>query len=90
MFTVEQAEGVSISIEELDKIMMYLERAILGSVRGVDVATKYSSKQWILVLLGTDKDQIRIVTERVMKEFYKMYDQKKVSVYYDVADLSEK
>ncbi len=34
-----------------------------------------------------DEDQISIVTERIMKEFYRMYDKKELSIHYDVAAL---
>lgn len=89
MFTVAANPGEKVSLEEREQVMSFLEHAIIASVRGVDVTTRYSSTQRIVMLMNLDQEQIEIVTDRIMKEFYKMYDQRRISVYYDVADLSE-
>ena len=35
-----------------------------------------------------DEDQVHVVTDRIMMEFYKMYDKKQINIHYDSADLS--
>lgn len=88
MFTVLSNDGIRVSVEERERVMEFLDHAIISSVRGVDVTTRYSSTQRIVMLMNLSQEQIHIVTERIIKEFYKMYDRKEISVYYDVADLS--
>ncbi len=87
MFTLRPIEGIDIRIEERDRAMELLEKAILSKIRGVDVTTRYSSTQRIVMFMKMDEDQISIVTERIMKEFYRMYDKKELSIHYDVAAL---
>lgn len=89
MFTIAVNPGEKVSLEEREQVMSYLERAIISSVRGVDVTTRYSSTQRIVMLMNLNHEQIAVVTDRIMKEFYKMYSQRRISVYYDIADLSE-
>lgn len=88
LFTVIPRDEKNVSVEERERVMGLLERAIILSVRGVDATTKYSSTQRLVLLMKLDEEQIHIVTERIMKEFFKMYDKKEINVYYDVADLN--
>ncbi len=89
MFTLQPIEGVNIEIEERDHAMELLEKAILSKIRGVDVTTRYSSTQRIVMFMKMEEDQIELVTERIMKEFYRMYDKKQLSIHYDVAALGQ-
>jgi GGDEF domain-containing protein len=74
-------------LDERDRIMGLLEKAISVSVGGVDVCARYSSTQRIVILVEHTKEEVDAVIERIMKEFYKMYDKKEVSISYDVANL---
>ena len=89
MFTVLPNDGASVTVEEREEAMEILECAIIASVRGVDVTTRYSSTQRIVLLMNLTEDQLSIVTERIMREFYRMHGHKKLSVYYDAADLGQ-
>lgn len=88
LFTVLPNDEDKVSVEERERVMGLLEQAIILSVRGVDVTTKYSSTQRIVLLMNLNEEQIHIVTDRIMKEFFKLYDKKEISVYYDIADLN--
>lgn len=87
MFTILPNEGIDVSVEERDWAMEILAKAVIGSLRSIDVTTKYSSSQQIVMLLGLKEEQIQIVTDRVLKEFYRMYNRKKVNIVYEIADL---
>ena len=76
------------TVDETERVMTILERAILKSIRSVDATTKYSATQRIVLLLNMDEDQVHVVTDRIMMEFYKMYDKKQIAIHYDSADLS--
>jgi diguanylate cyclase (GGDEF)-like protein len=88
MFTVLPNEGEKVSVEEHERVMGILERAIMVSVRDEDMTAKYSSTQRIVILVNREEAQVEEATNRIMKEFYKMYDKKEISVYYDAVDLT--
>lgn len=88
LFTLMSDQEHRVSVDETDRVMTILERAILKSIRSVDATTKYSATQRIVLLLNMDEDQIHVVTDRIMMEFYKMYDKKQINIHYDSADLS--
>jgi ribosomal silencing factor RsfS len=89
LFNLKPIDGIHMELDERDRIMSLLEKAISSSIRGVDVSARYSSTQRIVILVDHSKEQINDLTDRIMKEFYKMYDQKEVSVSYDEADLGQ-
>lgn len=87
MFTIFPVDEKNISLEEREYIMDILKKAVIGNIRGEDVTTKYSSTQRIVLLFGLTREQIEIVTGRILKDFYRMYDKKQVSIHYDIAEL---
>lgn len=88
LFTLISDQEHRVSVDETDRVMTILERAILRSIRSVDATTKYSATQRIVLLLNMDEEQVHLVTDRIMMEFYKMYDKKQIYIHYDSADLS--
>lgn len=88
MFTLEENGGAKVSVEERDNVMNILEIAIVGAVRGVDVTTKFSSTQRLVLLLNTSAENVEIVITRILMEFYKMYGKKEMNVFYDTARIS--
>ena len=88
LFTLISDQEHRVTVDETERVMTILERAILKSIRSVDATTKYSATQRIVLLLNMDEEQIHVVTDRIMMEFYKMYDKKQIHIHYDSADLS--
>lgn len=87
LFTLEPESESKISLEQREHVMGILEQAILMTIRGVDVSTKYSSLQRLVILMNTPKENISIVTDRIIKEYYKMYTKKDFMIHVDVADI---
>jgi hypothetical protein len=87
LFTVSYMDGNKITVEEQERVMDFLERAIITSM-GVDgFTTRYGGSQRIVLLSGKSKEQEENITAHIMMEFYKMYDRKEVTVTYQSADL---
>lgn len=68
LLTIEPNESVEASEEEL---MQYLEETVAESLRAMDAGTKYSSRQYIVLLLDTDEANGRIVAERLIQNYKK-------------------
>ena len=67
--------------------MQTLELAVASSVRLVDVGTRYSSIQYIVILLDTDFENGKKVADRVIKKFYQMYGGRGVVISYDIQTM---
>lgn len=67
--------------------MQTLELAVASSVRMVDIGTRYSNIQYIVILLDADIESSRRVADRVVKKFYQMYGGRGITVSYDIQTM---
>ena len=86
LFTLFSSDGSEIALERMEFAMQCMEQSICKSLRGVDVGTRYSSSQFLVVLMGTEKDNIRIVTDRIIQNYFKLYGGKDITLTFDIAD----
>lgn len=86
LFTLFSSDGSELKLERMEIAMQCMEQAICKSLRGVDVGTRYSSSQFLVVLMGTEKENIRVVTDRIIQNYFKLYGGKDITVTFDVAD----
>ncbi|MBR1816939.1 MAG: diguanylate cyclase [Lachnospiraceae bacterium] len=89
LFTVSQIKGTKTFLDEQERVMELLEKAMVNSVRNVDVVTRYSSTQLAILLMNLSKEEVDTVINRIMTEFLRTYDKNEFSVHYDTADLSK-
>ena len=72
MVTLEGEKGEAYYMEELEKAMYYMEQSIRRTVRNVDVVTRYNRQQFLVILVGTDPEGVRIAMDRIIRGYYKM------------------
>lgn len=87
LFTLFSSDGSEIKLERMEIAMQCMEQAICKSLRGVDVGTRYSSSQFLVVLLGTQRENISVVTDRIVENYFKLYGGKDITITYDVANF---
>lgn len=90
MLTLEPIDYNNFDIEEQEYAMYCMKKAIKGALRNTDVSTRFSSEQFLVILLNaTDKD-LDMILKRIHKKFDKEYKRNEVNVSYDIADLNDK
>lgn len=82
--SIDENDNLRLNFEEP---MQTLELAVASSVRLVDVGTRYSSIQYIVILLNTDIENGKKVADRVIKKFYQMYGGRGVVISYDIQTM---
>ena len=87
LFTIQPNNNVRMNTENNSKVMEYLEKAVFKQTNESDIAIRYSSNQWIVILQDQDEDSANQIAEQIMKEFYKMYAKRNVSIHYAVAEV---
>ena len=50
--------------------MLYLKNAILNSLRGCDIFTRYSSSQYLLLIPAPNAELITQIINRIMEHYY--------------------
>lgn len=87
LFTMSE-NNENVTVEERERVMTLLERAIVLSIRNEDISIKYSSTQRLVLLNIQQSEEAKVIVDKIMKEFFKMYDKKEVSVYYDMEEIT--
>ncbi len=90
LITLEPGDNdINVSTEEQEKAMYYMEQAIRQTIRNVDVLTRYSSRQYLVILVGTGTEGVKIAVDRMFRGYYKMNGSGTFSPSYTVADPEE-
>lgn len=90
LFTANTTGSSVTEQQEIDTALDILEQAIYTSLRRVDVSTKYSSKQIIVILMDADAKNGDMVAGRIVNCFKKIYKGDKVEINYDIAKMEGK
>lgn len=73
LMTVKGRRGEGrIDIAGQEEVMAELEKAISTALRNSDVYTRYSSSQYIVILMDADEENGKMVADRILNTFYKM------------------
>ncbi len=89
MISLELGPGETIRSEELEKAMYYMEQSIRQTMRSVDVLTRYSRQQFLVILLGADDKGVKMAVDRIFRGYYKMNGSGAFSPSYSVADTQK-
>lgn len=73
MVTMETAPDNITYIEDIEYALTCMEQAIHHRIRKVDVCTRYSSMQYLIILFEADETKIPQVMDRIFIEYYKLY-----------------
>ena len=86
LFTLSRDENENPGLNSQEP-MQTLELAVASSVRMVDVGTRYSNIQYIVILLDANLENGRKVADRVVQKFYQMYGGRGIMVSYDIQTM---
>ena len=89
MITLEAVNKETLYLDEREHAMTCMEQTIKASLRAVDVSTRFSSEQFIVILMNAQNRDIDMITNRIADNFHKVYHRDLIRVHFDVADLSE-
>ena len=87
LFTLGNEDREYLDNDICEEAMATLEVAVAYSLRMVDVGSRYSSLQYIVILVGTNLENGRMVAERVINQFYKIYSGASIGLSYDIQTM---
>lgn len=76
-------------IEEIEKALDCMEQSIRSKIRKVDVCTRYSSMQYLIILFEPQENQIPNVMERIFMHYYKLCDREDFKPQYEYIKMTE-
>ncbi len=86
LFTLTGKDNEIPAGSELDEALSHLKRAITTAIRSGDVATNYSSSQYIVILVDSTKANGYLVAERIRK-LYLESSKSGISLSYDIDEI---
>lgn len=87
LFTVKTSDEQVPDPDKLSLAMDMLGDVVGMSLRKGDVGTRYSSCQYIVILMGTDTKDGMIVTNRIVENFNKVCRVDGIKIYYDINNI---
>ena len=88
LFTLSKKDGRAVDPVTLSEAMFDLENVIKISLRIGDVATKYSSCQYLVMLIGARDSDTRHVADRIVKNYSSFAERYNVSLLFDSENVS--
>ena len=74
MVTMNTQPNSTMYIEHIEQALECMEQAIRKKIRKVDIYTRYSSLQYLIILSEPNKDQIPKIMNRIFIQYYKLYN----------------
>ncbi len=87
LMTVKSRRADSPDIAGQEEVMAELEKAISTALRNSDVYTRYSSSQYIVILMDATEENGKKVAERIMDVFHRMQKNDVFMVQSDICKM---
>ena len=88
LFTLFECSNTVIDTEELFHAMKKLEQAIIVSLRRGDVATRYSSSQFVVILMDASEENGFMVVNRIKDTWTQINDFSGIDMEYDIRAIA--
>lgn len=88
LLTIDFERSVPMEFEERDDLMKDLEISVAKSLRSVDVCTRFSSAQMLLLLVDTDPAYVASTVQKMLSHFYVLHNPSDVKIVYETEDIT--
>lgn len=87
LVTLYAKSNKTMYIDDIEQGMKHMETAIKNTIRSVDICTKYSSVQFLIVLLEAGDENVHTIVNRIFTLFYKMNQNPDLIPKYEISTL---
>ena len=87
MVTMETVQDTLPYIEEIEEALDHMGEAIQDNIRKVDVCTRYSAMQYLIILSHPEEVQIPNIMSRIFMEYYKLQDSQHFTPSYEYISM---
>ena len=89
MVTLENTASCPPQVEEIEQTLSYMEQAICSTTRCVDVCTRYSSMQYLIMLFQLTETQIPHIMERIFTQYHTLSKRDDFLATYEYQDMTD-
>lgn len=88
LLTIDFDRSMPMEFDERDTVMHELELSVTKAMRGVDISTRFSSAQLLLILVDAIPSNVPQAVQRMLHQFYMIYRPADVKVTFETADIT--
>ena len=90
MVTMDTLPEHVMYIESIEQALECMEKAIRQKIRKVDVCTRYSSMQYLIILFEPEESQIERIMGRIFMQYYKLYNKNFFKPRYEAIPMTDR
>lgn len=87
LLTLDAKNGDTVFIDETEYAMSCMEKAINSTIRNVDICTRYTSVQFLIILIEAKDENIDTIMSRILSNFHKLYTNPIFDINYEVSGI---
>ncbi len=88
LLTIDFERSIPMELEARDDLMKDLELSVAKALRSVDVCTRFSSSQMLLLLVDTTPDYVAPTVQRMLGQFYALHNPAEIKIVYETEDIT--
>lgn len=89
MVTMETVQDTLPYIEEIEEALTHMGEAIHKNIRKVDVCTRYSAMQYLIILSQPMESEIPNIMTRIFMQYYKLQDNQNFTPTYEYITMKD-
>ena len=83
IITMDMVQDDRTDIENTEQALECMGKAIQKNIRKVDICTRYSSMQYLVILMETEENEIPAIMQRIFEQYENLYDKNSFTLHYD-------
>lgn len=88
LLTIDFDRSIPMELEERDALMKDLELSVAKALRSVDVCTRFSSAQLLLLLVDTTRSYVAPTVQRILSQFFILHNPAEIKITYETEDIT--
>ena len=88
LLTIDFSRSIPMELDERDDLMKDLELSVSKALRSVDVCTRFSSAQMLLLLVDTTHEYVAPTVQRILGQFYTLHSPVDIKIVYETEDIT--
>lgn len=89
MITLDAPDDETLYIDELEGAMACMEQSIQKTIRNLDIYTRYSSVQFLLILFEAGDANVNLIMDRIFSSYKKVYGDSNILPSFSVGRVDE-
>lgn len=88
VLTIDFEHSMPMSPAEKEVVMKDLEDSVTSTLRSVDISTRFSSVQMLVILVDTLESNVPSIVQRMLSQFYSIYRPMDIKVTFNSEDIT--